>query len=89
MGTIGDVGQVSMDVLIYLDEPSTQNLLKTVLDTAAITLSPAASLALSTIDYFKDSNGNSKLDLLLKAASDAIDRSIDCNLGLGIRNSVF
>ena len=63
--------------------------MKTLLDVASTMLSPAASLALNTIDYFKDSDGNSKLDLLLKVASDAIDRSLDCNLGLGIRNWVY
>jgi hypothetical protein len=86
---IGDVSQVLMSYSDYIDEPSTQNLLRLALDSASIGLSPAASLAISTIDYFKDSNGDSKLDLLLKAASDAIDRSIDCNLGLGIRNGIF
>lgn len=58
-------------------------------DASTISLGPAASLAISTIDYSKDSDGNSKLDLLLKAAADAIDRSLDCNLGLGIRNYIF
>ena len=86
---IGDVSQVLMSYSDYIDEPSTQNLLRLALDTASTFLSPAASLAISTVDYFKDSNGDSKLDLLLKAASDEIDRSLDCNLGLGIRNGIF
>ncbi|TDD98560.1 hypothetical protein [Flavobacterium cellulosilyticum] len=89
LGVVGDGLQVALDYSKYIDEPSTQNLLRTVLDAASMALSPAASLALSTIDYFKDGDGNSKLDLLLKAASDAIDRSLDCNLGLGIRNWVY
>ena len=89
LGVVGDGLQVVLDYSKYIDEPSTQNLLKTLLDVASTMLSPAASLALNTIDYFKDSDGNSKLDLLLKVASDAIDRSLDCNLGLGIRNWVY
>lgn len=89
IGGIGDVSQVIMSYSDYIDEPSTQNLLKLALDSASPFLSPAASLAISTIDLYKDSNGDSKLDLLLKAAGDYIDRQRDCNLGLGVRNAIF
>ena len=39
--------------------------------------------------FYKDSNGDSKLDLLLRAAGDYIDRQRDCNFGLGVRNAIF
>jgi hypothetical protein len=83
------VSQIIMSYFEYIDEPSTQNLLKLALDSVSPFLSPAASLALSTIDFYKDSNGDSKLDLLLRAAGDYIDRQRDCNFGLGVRNAIF
>jgi len=89
IGNIGDGSQIIMSYFEYIDEPSTQNLLKLALDSVSPFLSPAASLALSTIDFYKDSNGDSKLDLLLRAAGDYIDRQRDCNLGLGVRNAIF
>lgn len=89
IGNIGDGSQIIMSYFEYIDEPSTHNLLKLALDSVSPFLSPAASLALSTIDFYKDSNGDSKLDLLLRAAGDYIDRQRDCNLGLGVRNAIF
>ena len=72
LGSVGNVTQVGLDYFKYIDDPSSQNLLRLAFDASTISLGPAASLAISTIDYSKDSDGNSKLDLLLKAAADAI-----------------
>jgi hypothetical protein len=82
---------IGVSAVDYLEEPTTQNLLRFVFD--ALTSNPATGatlgLGVSLIDFFKDENGESIIDRALKVVGNKIDELSDCDLGAGIHGLIF
>ena len=78
-----------MSVANYLDEPTTQNLLRVAVDGASLALPLAGSLALTVVELYENEDGETVIDIILRNAAAIIEESIDCDLGAGIHGLIF
>lgn len=82
---------IGVSAVDYLQEPTTQNLLRFVFDTLTSNPATGATLGLgvSLVELFKDDGGESIIDKALKVAANKIDELSDCDLGAGIHGLIF
>lgn len=87
---MGDAIGIVLSVDEFLDEPTSQNLLKVAFDSVMLTVGSGGQIATGLIEaIYKNKDGESLLDIALHFAADKIDRSIDCNLGKGVHGKIF
>lgn len=90
LGSASGILGIGMSIAEYLDEPSTANLLRIAVDGAATTLPLAGSLSLTLIEVlYENENGETIIDIILRAAAEAIEEAMDCDLGAGIHGLIF
>ncbi|WP_299015131.1 hypothetical protein [uncultured Polaribacter sp.] len=90
LGSVAGVLGIGISIAEYLEEPSTANLLRVAVDGAATTLPLAGSLSLTVIEIlYENENGETIIDIILRAAAEAIEEAMDCDLGAGIHGLIF
>jgi hypothetical protein len=90
LGSAAGVLGIGISIAEYLEEPSTANLLRVAVDGAATTLPLAGSLSLTVIEVlYENENGETIIDIILRAAAEAIEEAMDCDLGAGIHGLIF
>jgi hypothetical protein len=90
LGSAAGVLGIGISIAEYLEEPSTANLLRVAVDGAATTLPLAGSLSLTAIEIlYENENGETIIDIILRAAAEAIEEAMDCDLGAGIHGLIF
>lgn len=82
---------IGVSAVNYLEEPSSQNLLRFVFD--SLTSNPATvatlGLGISLVELYKNNNGESVIDRALKAVGNKIDELSDCDFGAGVHGLIF